>query len=350
MFRPHGFGHATPSWIADWNGDGIIALIDCKKTASLLIQSSVPAIDILGDVVTDQIPIVIPDNDEIAKLAFEYFQNQGFKSFAVCGFRLGQRAQLDQRCDSFKRLVETAGLSCAHFSSIGGSRKKVAWESEQEQIASWIDSLPKPLGLLACNDTRGREVLAACQLRGISVPEEVAVLGVGNDELLCRLSDGRLSSIDVNPLQTGYQAAGQLDRLMQGIEIPKLTRIAPLRVVSRCSTDTLAVNDPELSRALQFIRRYACDRIQVIDVVEEVNVERRVLERRFQKHLGHSPKAEIIRIQLAKASELLAETSLTNTEVAYRCGFNNASYFMDLFHRKIGKTPGEFRRLCIDEN
>ncbi|WP_237228795.1 XylR family transcriptional regulator [Rubinisphaera sp. JC750] len=347
LYRPHGFGHTPPSWITNWDGDGIIAQVDCEKTAQLLTRSGVPTVDVLGDVVTTDFPMVICSSEDTAEMAVAYFRNRGFESFATCGLRRGLRPRLDARCDAFVAEVERAGFTCERFSPRGGGPEGPSWEREQLQIGRWIASLPKPLALLACNDTRGREALYACQSQGISVPEEVAILGVGNDELICELSEERLSSIDVNPQQIGYLAADMLARLMRGEAVPSVTTNPPARVVSRRSSDALAVQDLEVTRAIQFIRTHACRQIQVDDVVGEVNLERRVLERRFRKLLGRSPKAEIIRVQLSRAAELLLETTLTNTEIAYRCGFNNPSYFMDLFHRKMGQTPGEYRGLSL---
>jgi len=346
LYRPFGLGQDIPSWVSAWDGDGIIAYVDSKVAARTLIRSSVPTVDLLGDVVTNGIiPLICPDNQQIAHMAVDYFLNRGYQSFATCGFRKGLRPLLDQRCISFQAQSEQIGVQCALFSPRGGTKEGPSWEREQIQIAKWIQSLPKPLGLFACNDTRGREVLSACQTHGIAVPEEVAVLGVGNDDILCQLSDEKLSSIDVDPKRVGYQAASILHRLMQGATVPEVTLIPPQQVVSRHSTDALAVSDPEITIAIQYIRQHACDQIQVDDVVNQVNLERRVLERRFRKLLGRSPKAEIIRLQLVRACELLTDTTLSNTEIAYRCGFNSAAYFMDLFHRKVGRTPGEFRQV-----
>ena len=345
LYRPCGFGQVAPSWISSWDGDGIIAFIDTAKTARLLKQSGVPTVDLLGEVVPKpQVPFVAPDNQLVAGMAVQYFLDRGYQSFAACGFRTGLRPMLDQRCLNFQQQIRETGAECPVFMPRGGGKEGPSWEREQEQIAHWLQSLPKPLALFTCNDTRGREVLNACQSHNIPVPEEVAVLGVGNDDILCQLSDERLSSIDVDPQRVGYQAAALLDTLMHKKHVSDLTMIPPRRVVSRHSTDSLAVTDPELATAIQYIRRYACQQIQVEDVVKQVNLERRVLERRFRNLLGRSPKAEIIRLQLVRARELLAETSLSNTEIAYRCGFNSAAYFMDLFRRKVGQTPGDFRQ------
>lgn len=344
LFRPHGFGEPAPTWAAAWDGDGMIAYVTDRKTARLLRRSSVPCLDLLGDVANSGFPFIGPDNEAITEMAVGHLMDRGFRHFAVCGLHRGKRPQLDARCDAFRGRIERAGYSCAEFRPRGGGRSGPSWEREQEQIVRWIRGLPRPVGLFACNDTRGREVLDACQMAGVPVPEQVAVLGAGNDDLLCQLSDQRLSSIDVDPQRIGYQAAAMLNRAMAGRDIPDVTLVPPRRVVTRQSTDVLAVDDPEIAAAIQYIRRHACEPVDVSDVVNHVNLERRVLERRFRALLGRSPKAEIIRARLSRAMELLAETHLSATQIAYRCGFNSPAYFMDLFHRKVGMTPGAFRQ------
>lgn len=342
LFRPTSFEQPLPEWVGSWDGDGIITYIGSPQTAGLLKKSPACTVDLLGDLPSG-CPFVGADHRRIAEMAAEHLLERGLSNFAACGLRTGLRPGLDARAALFQKKIEEAGYPCAVFRPRGGGRAPLSWEKEQLQIELWMVALPKPVGIFACNDTRGREALFVCHQAGFHVPDEVAVLGAGNDELLCELSDERLSSIDVDPQRVGYRAAEVLDRMMAGHDVPEETLIPPRYVVARQSTDLLAVNDVAVATALRFIRRHASNPISVNDVVAQVSVERRVLERRFRDVVGRSLKSEITRTRLQRAKELLAETNLSCEKIAQRCGFGSPSYFMDLFHRKVGMTAGAFR-------
>ncbi|MFI4875446.1 MAG: substrate-binding domain-containing protein [Blastopirellula sp. JB062] len=343
LFRPRGLEEPTPSWMASWRGDGIIAHVTNRQVAAVLKKSSAPCVDVLGDMEGMGFPIVRTDHQRIAQMAFDHLTNLGLRSLAICGLRKGDRPQLDERCLTFQALAEKANYRVHTFQPRGGGAFGPSWGKEQKQMVRWIRSLQKPVGVFACNDTRGREVLDACETAEISVPEEVAVIGVGNDDLLCELSDQRLTSVDVNPVRVGYQAAELLCQMMAGRQVRRCHDVGPRRVIERQSTDMYAVEDPQVARAVKFIRLRACEAIDVGDVADEVARGRRVLERRFREMLGRSIKSEIVRVRLSRAKELLLETALSATAISYRCGFSSPAYFMDHFHKKVGLTANDFR-------
>ena len=345
LFRPRGLEEPTPAWMASWSGDGIIAHVNNTRTARLLQKSAARCVDVLGDVEGFGFPFIGTDNARIAHMATEHLLYTGLRNFAVCGLRKGQRPRLDDRCEAFEALIHEAGHPCHVYRPRGGGRYGPSWTQEQKQIAEWLKTLPRPIGIFACNDVRGRELLDACQTAGISVPEQAVVLGVGNDDILCELSEQRLSSIDVNPVRIGYQAADMLCRMMAGERVEPSITVPPRRVIERQSTNVLAVDDQEVAAAIQFIRLHACDAIDVSEVVHRVGLSRRVLERRFRMLLRRSIKAEIVRVRLDRAKELLAETSLSATTIAKRCGFSTPAYFMDHFHQRVGVTPIRFREV-----
>jgi LacI family transcriptional regulator len=198
---------------------------------------------------------------------------------------------------------------------------------------------------MACNDIRGQQVLTACRAIGVAVPDEVAVLGVDNDEVLCDLADPPLSSIIPDTHRIGYEAASRLERMMNGEPSREPTTvIPPLGVVTRRSTDVLAVDDRALSSAARFIREHACERITVTDVLAGIPLSRSVFERRFLKVFGRTPKAEILRTQLDRVMQLLAETDLPLKQVASRTGFEYPEYMSTAFKKRTGLTPGQYRR------
>jgi LacI family transcriptional regulator len=208
-----------------------------------------------------------------------------------------------------------------------------------------VEKLPRPVGILACYDIRAQQLLDVCRELEISVPEEVAVIGVDNDELLCNLCTPPLSSVIPDTLQTGYRAAELLDKLLQGKTISEeATFIEPLGVAARQSTDILAIDDPDLVKALKLIREHASDGINVKDLLREIPLSRRVFEFRFQKLLGCTPHEMLIRTRMDRVKQLLRETDLTLETIAHRSGFAHVEYMTSAFRRHAGMTPGVYRK------
>jgi LacI family transcriptional regulator len=218
------------------------------------------------------------------------------------------------------------------------------WEQQQQRLAEWLRGLPKPIGVMTTNDLMGQQLLEACQRLGIHVPEEVAVLGADDDEPICRIAYPPLSSVIINDHQRGYEAAALLDRMMAGQLAPvEPIFIEPTGVVTRASTDIMAIDDAAVVEALRFVRERCCDRITVDDVVREVPMSRSVLERRFRKFVGRSINSEIVRLRIDRAIQLLTETELELKVIAQRAGFGSQSYMNAVFQMKVGKTPGSYR-------
>jgi LacI family transcriptional regulator len=179
----------------------------------------------------------------------------------------------------------------------------------------------------------------------LAVPDDVAVIGQHNDELLCDLCDPPLSSVIPNARRAGYEAAVLLDRMMRGkAKSPQVVMIEPLGVVTRQSTDVRAVSDPQVSAAVRFIREHACERIQVEDVRKVAALSRTLFERRFRKLLGCAPYEQILKVRLAKARELLALTNLTLAEISERTGFSSPEYFSAALHKRLKTSPRELRQ------
>jgi LacI family transcriptional regulator len=198
---------------------------------------------------------------------------------------------------------------------------------------------------MACNDDRGREVLEACRAAGIRVPEELAVIGVDNDELLCEVADPPLSSISLNAEGVGYRAAELLDRMMRSnYRKPHRLVAEPLHVITRRSSDTIAISDPEVAEALAFIHYHATETIQVDDIVQRLAISRRNLEIRFQQHVGRTLHAELQRVRLERARRFLAETDLPIPKISEAVGYNTPSYFIQVFRSEMGTTPARYRR------
>jgi LacI family transcriptional regulator len=334
---------SPPKWLKDWRGDGIICRPTNHLIAERLGKARVPVVD-LGDVREGVgLPRIASDDGAIGRLAADHLLERGFRQFAFCGFT-SQRWSEDRR-EGFTAAVKAAGFACAVYESSWGGPRAHPWEQEQEAIGRWLRAVPRPVGVMACNDMRGQHVLDACQRIQQSVPEEVAVIGVDDDALLCELCDPPLSSVVPNPERIGYEAAALLDRLMAGGKPPPHNcLIEPLGVTTRHSTDVLAIDDAHVAAAVRFIREQACQGATVRDVLAHVPLSRTILERRFRQHLGRSPQAEINAVQLKRVKQLLAETDLTLERIAELAGYRHPEYMSVVFKRATGQTPGRYRR------
>lgn len=338
-----------PVWLKNWRGNGMIARVETRPLGRALLSRHVPIVDVRGAVHDLGIPLVETDEDAVVRLAVEHFRQRGFRHFAYCGFPGANYS--DRREGTFREQLAAAGFGCDVYQPPGPSRGAL-WELERQNLAyrdhlaRWLKKLPKPTGLMACNDIRGQQTLDACREAGIAVPDEIAVLGVDNDELLCNLADPPLSSVAPNARRIGYEAAALLDGLMAGQPSPPATIfIPPLGLTTRRSTDVLAVEDRDVAGAVRFIRENACKGIQVHDVLAAVPLSRSVLERRFVQFLGRTPKAEIDRVRMERVKQLLAETDFSLPRVAAMTGFVHSEYLSVAFKNHTGQTPGRYRTL-----
>jgi Transcriptional regulators len=334
-----GRGDDPPAWLKGWKGDGILARIETPKIAQAVVRAKVPCVDLSAARLLPTLPWVETNDAEIAGMAAGHLLERGFKHFAFCGdSRFNWSLWREHH---FAKRVREAGYDCRVYSVKGGSGDLAA---ERRTLVSWLRSLPKPVGIFAGYDIRGREVLDACRQTGLAVPDDVAVLGVDNDELLCELAVPPLSSVIPNTRRAGYEAAALLERWMSGEKVaPEPHLIPPVGVAARQSTDVLAIEDREVVRALQFIRAHACEGINVADVLAAVKMSRRVLEQRFRKLLGRSPHEEILHLKLTRVQQLLSETDLPLYVIAERTGFEHVEYLSVAFKRELGMTPRQFR-------
>ena len=337
-----------PGWLKSWHGDGIITRMENPALAAALKRLGLPVVYLRNVPLAARVPSVLTDNPAVSKMAFEHLRDRGFRHFGFCGYNGADYS--DERRDSFVQLVTAAGLRCHVFAEKlpPGEFNTAAYEEaglkDGALVARWVAQMPKPMGLMACNDMRGQQVLNACRSAGVAVPDDLAVIGVDNEEVLCDLSDPPLSSVVPNAERIGYEAAALLDRLMSGEKLePTPTYIGPHAVITRRSTDVLAVEDRQIAAAVRFIREHACENIDVGDILRAVPLSRSTLERRYEKILGRSPKQDILRFRLNRAKQLLTETSLTLDAIAEKVGLEHTEYLGRIFKKKFGLTPARFR-------
>jgi LacI family transcriptional regulator len=336
-------GAQPPDWLKSWRGDGIIARIETEPIASAVRRTKLPTVDVSAARLVREIPWVETNDQLIAQLAARHLVDRGFKTLAFCGEP--QFNWSKWREESFVAFAEEAG--CKHFVFEGKSQhdKDYSWNRERTRLKAWVASLPKPLGVMACYDFKGQQILDVCRELGVAVPEQIAVIGVDNDARLCRLCTPPLSSVIPDTHRTGYEAAQLLDSLMRGKPVPtEAILIPPIGIAERQSTDVFALDDPDVVAAMRFIREHACDGITVADVLRVVPLSRRKLEQRFLKLVHRTPYAEISRIRMERAGRLLRETSLPLAEIARRSGFSDPLYLSRAFKKYVGTSPRAYRK------
>lgn len=285
---------------------------------------------------------VITDSEAIGRLAAEHLLECGFREFAYCGLAGKPWSRL--RGESFRARIVRAGWQVHVYPEPRGGAGRSDAEG-QRGLARWLEGLPRPVGVMACNDDRGGQVIEACKVAGLRVPDEVAVIGADNDELVCELSDPPLSSVSINFERAGYESARVLHRMMTGRAARgrKILARAP-GVASRQSTDALAIDDAQVVKALRLIRQHAASALGVADVAVAAGLSRRVLEKRFRLKLGRSVLGEIRRVRVERIARMLVETNLTVSQVANELGFEGVEHVARYFRSERGMTPLEYRR------
>ena len=294
-----------------------------------------------GDVEFSQIR---SDDAAIGEMGAEHLLERGFKRFGYCGYK--GEAWSKRREESFvKTIDQKSSGSCSLYNSTWQGRGARNWEDEQRCIIEWLQTLTPPFAVMACNDIRGRQIIDACSELDLAVPEQVVVVGVDDDELLCRMCSPPLSSVIPNAQAVGFRAAEVLASLMDGKSpASEVQLIEPLGVATRQSTDAVAIDDPDIAAALRYIREYACRGITVAEVVRDNSVSRSTLERQVRKYLGRTPQEEIRFVQIKRARELLISTDLSAEQIAPLCGFEHPEYLHVVFKRVTGTTIGVFRK------
>lgn len=333
-----------------WRGDGIITAFTERRYAALVRGLDLPVVGVEGGYGWYEpgsgIPYFATDDEAVARMAADHLIGQGYAGLAFCGLPKSRNTEwAERRRRGFVARAREAGVPCQVYAGHHQSTRQ--WAALQRDLCTWLRSLEKPVGIMAGNDTRARHILEACRSVGLRVPEDVAVIGVDNHELMCELTDPPLSSIEQGAQELGYRAAELLDQMMSGKRPRKIANlVAPERVIVRRSTDALAIGDADVATAMRFIRARACEHIRVADVLDEVAVSRSTLEARFRKIIGKTIREEIHDTMLRHAQTLIAAKELTLKQVAREAGFSHVQHMTNLFRRRLGRTPGEFQRLA----
>jgi LacI family transcriptional regulator len=333
-----------PRWVRSKKWSGVIS----RHTTPALVKScaarGIPLVDLNDTASFPGIPKIRPDNAGLGHLGAEHFLERGYHHFGYCGFSNDNWSC--ERRDGFVEALHLAGHTCDVFDVEWPGDLTPFWDTKQTAaLAAWLQCIPKPAAIMACNDMRALQVISAAQEADFLVPEEIAVVGANNDAHRCDLSYPPLSSIATNSFQSGYRAAETLALLMEGGKPAEFEmRIEPVGVVTRHSTDVLAIRDKNVAAALSCIREHACHGITVTQVLQRAAASRSQLEKKFRRFLGRSPQSEIRRVQVAKIKQLLFETDFPLKKIAELTGFELVEYMCVVFKRLTGISPGAYRK------
>ncbi len=320
--------------------DGTVLMLHDAATIRTLQQSRIPFVNVahtldLTELDRLKAPSVLPDDERIGQLAFQYLRDLGFRSFAFFGHP--QVGWSQHRKHTFESAVRSAGFP---FSVI---------EAADQVPTEWVSTLPPKTAIFAANDRYAWHAVDACRLASIRVPEDISVLGCDNDLLLVDMVRPMLSSIDPVAFQIGLSAGRMLEQLMRGQRPPRTIELVPPEaVVTRQSTEVLMIDDEAVVAAVRFIRLNACSGIGVDDVVRHVLVSRRNIERRFISRMGRSILQEIRRVRLDRATDLLRDTDMDMPAIAEKCGYMSNARFSVVFRQQTGMTPSGYRRKSRD--
>jgi LacI family transcriptional regulator len=293
----------------------------------------------------DDVPDVVEDLKSCGRMAADHFAERGFRHVAYLGHTPLSNGK--RMYESFAQQAQQHGIECHLYQLRPRPGIKDRHEREQlrlTEIGRWLLEMPKPLGLLTYKDDRAARTCVAAQQAGLSIPDDVAILGNRNNPVHCEMAPVTLSSIACTMEEMGRKAASILADMISGVPSPtNQTYIAPKGIVERQSTNVLAVGDKDIARAIRFLWDNLAQNIGVGEVANEVGLPRRTLTRRFRQSVGRSIVDELRRKRLQETKRLLLETNLTIADIAAKTGFRSESLLYRDFHSSFKMTPSEFR-------
>ena len=315
--------------------DGVIGWFADADNAHQLMASGIQTVTVAPQMTDPSVPCVSSDVEQLGRVGADYLLERGFAQFGFAAV-----PTTDGRLDAFRQVVEDqAKRPCyVHMAQWGEYRHSYA------SVTRWLESLPKPIAIMATDDRIGRPLIDRAMELGLNVPGDIAVLGVRNDRWITEIAAVSMSSIEDDNRRIGYRAAMALDGLLAGEAPAPPQRIPPLGVVTRSSTDILVTEDPVVSKALRYIQERCSQGITVEHVLEHVDVSRRTLENRMKRAVGHTPKVAISRARVRLAKRQLVETDAAIGQIARACGFDRQEHFGVLFRNHTGVTPGQYRQ------
>ncbi len=336
-----------PPVLLGWKPDGVIAHLQENAITKILRRQGVPLVRVLAPHAAFR-PLVNIDNRAVGAAVAAEFLKRGFQHFAMVG--MPDVPGSGDRLKGYAARLALAGrqpLTYALTAAMEHRRKNTGIIGPQRRLQTWLKGLPQPVGVFVTDDAWAREVAELCDLAGLPIPEGIAIIGVDNDEFICEMAQPALSSVAIPWEKIGFEAAACLDRAMQGAPAPAEAKLVePGPIITRHSSDVMAVDDPLFAQALRFINQRACGHLHMADVLRAVPVSRRWLERQCRRALGRSPLQEIRRVRIARAQHLLTTTDLPLWKICEHCGVAETK-FPALFKRETGLTPNRWRHRAL---
>lgn len=338
--------YVVPNWNHDlgefpeWDGAGGIFMTDDPEVCEKLARTN-KVIANIASVEDDAIlPAVMPDDEAVGEIAARYYIERGHRTLAYVGETDSPYAR--RRLRGFLRAAEAAGAA----PPVIAPPNPMSTFEEAQAMAEWLANLPKPLAVFAPTDGTARALLRVCRNRNVNVPEEIALLGVDDEWVICNTAPVPLSSIDRNAPAIGHAAAELLDRLLNGAEPPRRPiLIPPVGVVERQSTQTMSVTNPDVARAMRVIRETFADPDLTIErIAQSCGVSARSLQMLFRDYLGCSPREHLIDVRIDRAKQLLAQTDMPLHKIAQVIGLGSDAYLCRLFKKVTGQTPNAYRK------
>ncbi len=330
--------------VQTWRPAGALAFVYSDEMPHLLGTLGIPVVSFANTDESIHLPMVGVDDLAVGEMAARHLLERGFQHFAFVG--CSKFAFSNQREVGFKKTLAEFGFDCdSHHDPHPLDAASVwAWTAEP-RLRQWLLQLPRPCGVFAANDSMGLRISDICRQSGLRIPEDIALLGVDDDDLFCGLAHPPLSSVKTPLERIGYEAAKMLAHLIAGGEPPKEPLLfSPMHVVTRNSTDVLAIADPDLAAAVRFIHQNAHRPIGIKQLLDDIGLSRRSLERKFQAVYKRSPFEELLRVRLQRAKDLLSGTDLPMSIVAEQSGFGTGKQLSMTFQKRLGMTPTTYRR------
>lgn len=329
-------------WAKKWQADAIIAQFNDNDEVELFRENGIVALAQDFQSRFSVIPNITSRYELTGQMAADFFLQKGFRNFAFYGYK--DVVWSEERYMGFRNRIMEKGLG-DNFFEYKNQPLENLWYYESEPLADWIKSLPHPVALMACDDTRGNKIMEMCQVLGINIPEEIAVLGVDNDEIICNLSEPPLSSVSLNIVKGGYEAARLIDRLIHNEATScEDVIIQPITIVNRLSTDIYATDNPAILAALKYIHQNLANKINVEDIIKQVPLSRRLLEIRFRQVTGQSIYQYISDLRMERFSQLLLASTEPIADLAMQVGLADSKNLARQFKLWKGCTPVEYRK------
>ncbi len=325
----------------EWDADGIIGQLENNNEIKKFKKAGIAVIAQDFREKIEDIPSITSSYHKTGQLGADYFLKRGFKHFAFYGFK--NIVWSRERATGYEQRLKAKGYPVHHFAADEHSTTDV-WYYKPSSLGNWLKSLPKPVALMACDDNQGLHITEACRYSGIRIPDEIAVLGVDNDETICYLCDPPLSSISLDIEKAGYEAAKLLAAIIRGDKKTYDIVVNPTHIITRHSTDVFSTDDTLILKALNYIHQNIDNNIRVENIVREVAMSRRLLEKRFHQVTGYPIYQYISNQRIEKFTKILLETKKTAYEIALELGLPDSKNISRQFKKEKGMTPVEYRK------